>query len=172
MKIQDVLFVLGIKKNLLSISALDAKGMRVVFIDGQVLMWPKGKTIDDVVVIGEKEGGLYKLKGQPEQSLVHESVETNEIWHRRIAHVNYRALPLARKVVEGLPKIQAKHDGVCIGCAKGKNTKKKFPSKEIKGKRILEIIHSNVCGPMSSSSLSRYAYYVSFIDDFSSKTWI
>ena len=32
MKIKDVLFVLGLKKNLLSISALDAKGMRVAFV--------------------------------------------------------------------------------------------------------------------------------------------
>ena len=41
-----------------------------------------------------------------------------------------------------------------------------------KAKGILEIIHSDVCGPMSSSSLSGYAYFVSFIDDFSRKTWI
>ena len=47
---KDVLYVPGIEKNLLSIFALDAKGMRVAFIDGQVLMWPKGKTIDDAVV--------------------------------------------------------------------------------------------------------------------------
>ena len=50
-------------------------------------MWPRGKTIDNAIVIGEKEGGLYKLKGQPEQDLVHDSVEPNEIWHRRLAHV-------------------------------------------------------------------------------------
>ena len=86
--------------------------------------------------------------------------------------MHYRALPLARKVVEGLPEIQAKHEGVCKGCAKGKNTKKTFPSSKIKAKGILEIIHSDVCGPMSSSSLSGYVYYVSFVDDFSRKTWI
>ena len=39
--------------------------MRVVFIDDQVIMWPKRKTINDAVVIGEQEGGLYKLKDQP-----------------------------------------------------------------------------------------------------------
>ena len=39
-------------------------------------------------------------------------------------------------------------------------------------KGILEIIHSDVCGPMPSSSLSGYVYYVSFIDDFSRMTWI
>ena len=60
-------------------------------------------TIDDVVMIGEQEGGLYILKGQPKQALVHDSVEPNELWHRRLAHVNYRALPLASKDVEGLP---------------------------------------------------------------------
>ena len=54
----------------------------------------------------------------------------------------------------------------------GKNTKKTFPSSEIKEKGILEIIHSDVCGTMSSISLSRYVYYVSFIDNFSRKTWI
>ena len=48
---KEVLFVPGLKKNLLSIAELDEKGMRVAFIDAQVIMWPKGKTIDDVVVI-------------------------------------------------------------------------------------------------------------------------
>ena len=66
LKMKNVLFVLGLKNNLLSISALDAKGMRVSFVDGQVLMWPKGKTINDAIVIGEQEGSLYKLNGHPE----------------------------------------------------------------------------------------------------------
>ena len=47
--------MLGLKKNILSISALDAKGIRVAFINGQVIMWPKGKTINDVVVIENKK---------------------------------------------------------------------------------------------------------------------
>ena len=53
MKMKNVLFVLGLKKKLLSISALDAKGMRVSFVDGQFLMWPKGKTFDYAIVIRE-----------------------------------------------------------------------------------------------------------------------
>ena len=60
-------------------------------------MWPKEKTIDDVVVIGEQEGGLYKLKGQPKNAMVHESMEPSELWNRRLAHVHYRALPIASK---------------------------------------------------------------------------
>ena len=49
---------------------------------------------------------------------------------------------------------------------------KTFPSRERKAKGILEIVHSDVCGPMSYSSLSGYVYYVSFIDDLSRNTWV
>ena len=42
LKIKDVLYVTILKKNLLSISTLDAKGMRVAFVDLQVLIWHKG----------------------------------------------------------------------------------------------------------------------------------
>ena len=78
---KEVLFMPGLKNNLLSISTLDAKRMRVAFIDGQVIMWPKGKTIDDAIVIGEQKRGFYKLKGHLEQALVHETVEPSELWH-------------------------------------------------------------------------------------------
>ena len=123
-------------------------------------------------MIGEEDEGLYKLKGQPEQALVHDSIEPSELWHRRLAHVRYRSLPMAGKVVSGLPKIQAKHEGIFKGCAQGNNAKKTFPSSEIKEKGMLEIVHSDMCGPMSSISLSGYVHYVSFIDDFSRNTWI
>ena len=47
---KDVLYVPGLKKNLLS---KRIKGIRVSFVDGQVLMRPRGKTIEDETVIGE-----------------------------------------------------------------------------------------------------------------------
>ena len=36
-------------------------------------MWTKGKTIEDVVIISKEEGGLYKLKGNPETTLFHDT---------------------------------------------------------------------------------------------------
>ena len=62
-------------------------------------MWPRGKTIGDAIVIEEQEGGLCKLKGHREQVMVHDTVEPNELWHRRLAHVHYRALPLTSKAI-------------------------------------------------------------------------
>ena len=79
--------------------------MRAAFIDGQGIMCPNGKTVNDAVVIGEQEEGLYKLKGHRKKALFHETVEPNELWHRRLAHVHYRALPFPSKVVEGLPEM-------------------------------------------------------------------
>ena len=47
-----------------------------------------------------------------------------------------------------------------------------FPKSETKTKGTLELIHSDVCGPMSSTYLSGYEYYVTLIDDYSIKAWI
>ena len=54
----------------------------------------------------------------------------------------------------------------------GKNIKKAFPSSDNRDQGILDLVHSNVCGPMSSPSLSGCLYYVIFIDDYSRKCWI
>ena len=81
LKMKDVLYVPSLKKNLLSISGLEKKGFRVAFVDGQVLMWPRGKTIDDAIVIGVEEGGMYKLKGISYQALVHSTINPCELWH-------------------------------------------------------------------------------------------
>jgi hypothetical protein len=59
-----------------------------------------------------------------------------------------------------------------MACAQGKNVKNTFPSSDNKAKEILGIVDSYICGTMSSTSLSRYTYYVTFIDDYSRNTWI
>jgi hypothetical protein len=102
MRMKDVLYVLGLKKNLIFISSLDKKGFRVAFVYGEVIMWSKGKTIEDAVVIGIEEGGLHKLKGHSDVALTHSNESPCELWHRRIAHINYKALPYVSKVVTGL----------------------------------------------------------------------
>ena len=63
----------------------------------------KGKTIDDVVVIGVEEGRLYKLKGHADLALMTSTVSPCELWHRRLAHIHYKALPIVSKVVRCLP---------------------------------------------------------------------
>jgi hypothetical protein len=129
------------------------------------------KNIKEAIVIGKEDGGLYKLKGHSEETLTHSMENPCELWHRRLAHINYKALPYVSKAVTGLPKFKVDHEGVCNRCAQGKNIKNHFPKRDNKA-GVLELIHSDVCGPMPSTSISGYVYYVSFIDDYSRKNWV
>ena len=72
----------------------------------------------------------------------------------RLARLHYRALPSLRKVVTGLPEFEVQHDGVCRGCALGKNVKKPFPNSDRRVKGILDLIHSDLCRPMSVTTKS------------------
>ena len=148
----DILYVPGLKKNLLSISALDKKGFKVAILDGEILMWPKGKTLEDVVVIGV-EGGLYKLKGHSEAAMLHDITSPCELWHKRLAHLNYKALPYVSEAMTGIPDMKIDHEGVYKGCAEGKNIKNPFLKSKTKIEGTLELIHSDVCSPMPSTSL-------------------
>ena len=88
MKMKGFMYSLGLKKSLLSISSLDKKGFKVAFVDGDVLMWTKGKPINDTVLIGVEEIGLYRLKGLMDSSLMTSSISPCELWHIRISHIH------------------------------------------------------------------------------------
>lgn len=75
-------------------------------------------------------------------------------------------------MVTGFPELQVDHGGICRGCALGKNAKGSFPTNTNRSKGALDLVHLDVCGPMTMASLSGYWYYVIFIDDLSRKTWI
>jgi hypothetical protein len=53
-----------------------------------------------------------------------------------------------------------------------KNVKDDFPSSDSRSKEILNMLHLDVCGPMSFLSMSGCRYYVTFIDDYFRRTWI
>ena len=172
LQLDDVLYVPSMKRNLVSISALEDKRYRVTFADGNVLALHKNSSMNTAKVISIREESLYRLTTPPAQALVHDSTNINELWHRRLAHLNSQALPALKNMVTGLPMLHVDHDGVCRVCALGNNTKGSFPKSENKSKGILDLIHSDLCGPMTVTSLDGYNYYVTFVDDHSRKTWI
>jgi hypothetical protein len=137
LKMKDVLYVPGLKKNLLSISYLEKKGFRFAFIDGEVIMWAKGETLKEEIVIGNEENGLYKLKGHSEAAMTHAIENSCELWYRILAHINYKVLPYICKAVTGLPELKGDHKCVCNGCAEGKNIKNPFPKRDNKTKGVL-----------------------------------
>jgi len=112
------------------------------------------------------------LKGKPESALLHNEVSTSELWHRRLDHLHCRALPILSKMVTRLPELLDQNEGVCKGYALGKNSRKKFPNINNRVEGILDIIHLDVCGNMSTPSIGNFLYYATFIDDYFIKTWI
>jgi hypothetical protein len=160
------------KMNLVFVSSLEDKGYTVIFSEGKFLAWHKNSHMDYARVIGVRENNLYKLTARPVQALLHDTISLSELWHIRLARLYYRALLTMGKMVTGLPKIHIEHYGVCRGCALGKNVKGSFSSSDNRSKGILDLIHTDVCGPMTIYFLNIYLYYVLFIDDHSQKTWI
>ena len=103
---------------------------------------------------------------------MHKTVNLCELWHRRFGHLHYGALPSLQNIVTGMPDFQNDHDGVCRGCVIGKNVKSSLSSSNRRSKGILNLVHSDIFGPMTTPSLSRYLYFVLFINDFWWNTWI
>ena len=64
------------------------------------------------------------------------------------------------------------HEGVCQGCVEGKHTRGPFLSSVIKTSDVLQLIHYDLSGMLPMTSLGGCSYYMTFIDDFSRKTWI
>jgi hypothetical protein len=172
LQLSEVLYVPGMKRNLVSISSLEDKGYKVTISEGRVLAWHKESHINSAKFIGVRESNLYILTIRPVHALLHYIIILSELWNMRLAHIHYRALPTPGKMVTGLPEIHIQHKGVCKGCALGNNVKGSFLSSDNRSKEILDLIHLDVCGPMTVASLNGYLYYVLFIDDHSQKTWI
>ena len=109
------------------------------------------------------------------QEIFQEEVKgENWLWHLRFGHLNFRGLNLLHRkdMVKGLPLIE-KPNNLCEGCILGKQHKESFPvGKSIRAKAPLEIVHSALCGPMQMPSLASSHYVLTFIDDYTRKTWV
>ena len=79
---------------------------------------------------------------------------------------------MLRDMTIGMLYFSTEPSGVCKRCALGKYTKTAFSSSDNRSTGTLDLIHSDLCRPMSSVSLRGYDYYVTFIDDHSRKNWI
>ena len=61
---------------------------------------------------------------------------------------------------------------VCESCLKGKMTKRPFAAKGNRSKEVLELVHSDLCGPMNIQARGGFEYFITFIDDYSRYRYI
>ena len=91
-----------------------------------------------------------------------------DLWHQRFGHLSRNNLRLLRdqKLVSGMDFQSVKELEFCESCAHGKQKRASFPKGQAtRASEILEIVHSDVCGPMQGNSLGGSRYFVTFIDD-------
>ncbi|KAG7311034.1 hypothetical protein JYU34_003892, partial [Plutella xylostella] len=97
----------------------------------------------------------------------------HELWHKRLGHLNARSMKLMKNgLVTGMDYPNTTFNP-CVACIEGKQTRLPFPKKSYSRSSVkLGLVHTDVCGPMQVPSFSGKRYFVTFIDDFSRKTFI
>ena len=79
--------------------------------------------------------------------------DLRKLWHKRMGHIHHGELKLLHEMVTGVPEVSTEHDDACKGCVLGKFAKASFPRSDIRSEGVLDLVHSYVCGPMSTKSL-------------------
>lgn len=73
-------------------------------------------------------------------------------------------------MVKGLPHINEDHDP-CETCILAKHPRDAFPNASFRAQEQLELVHTDLCGPMQTQSIGSF-YFLTFINDFSRKVWV
>eukprot|EP00253_Pinus_taeda_P015860 PITA_15860 len=107
--LQEVLYVPNLKKNLVPISTMEDKGFKVAFIDGKVHVWKRN--FKQAFTLGFKADNLYQVGGSPLGAMSCNTSLQSKLWCRRFAHLHYKALPDARKIVTGMLEFKIEHEG-------------------------------------------------------------
>jgi hypothetical protein len=95
-------------------------------------------------------------------------------WHERFGHVNMASLQkLAQEeLVHGLPEI-GQVGQFCEACQAGKQRRTSFPMKvEYRAQRCLELVHDDLCCPISSTTSRGNKYFLLLVDDLSRYMWV
>eukprot|EP00253_Pinus_taeda_P021872 PITA_21872 len=135
-----------------------------------------------VLMRGVRIGTLYKLQGSTvvdgcNSSMVPEngaenlvvSGEKTMLWHQRLGHIGEKGLRIlhGKGMVEGMSNSSLDFD-FCENCVYGKQSRVSFPSGGKRTKQILELVHSDVFGPVKVPSLGNSVKTTPY---YTSKNW-
>ncbi|XP_076909939.1 uncharacterized protein LOC143567386 [Bidens hawaiensis] len=152
---QDVFHVPGMKKNLFSIPQITSTGKYVLFGPDNMQIFDKYETPSIPILQGKRTDTVYVLSAESAYVDKMSGCQTTDLWHARLSHVGFDKLELMVKneLVEGLPKFEVKKELVCAGCQFGKAHEQPYESSNYKAKEPLELIHSDVFGPVKQPSV-------------------
>jgi hypothetical protein len=100
-----------------------------------------------------------------------ESTEKVELWHKRLCHMSENDMvELSKRSV--LSDMRNPHLKKCDGCFVEKKNRASFKIHSPRRPEILDLVHTHLCGPMKTKTVGGSAYFLTFVDDHSRKTWV
>ncbi|KAG7564376.1 Ribonuclease H-like superfamily [Arabidopsis suecica] len=170
----QTLYVPSISRNLVSLSKLDLAGFKSTQGDGCFNLFLNSNRIGSGILVD----GLYMLILADQHFETHLTLQDKSgvkgktcrkdsyyLWHKRLGHISSERIK--RLVKDGvIPNVDFTNIKECIDCIKGKQTKhtKKGATRST---QLLEIIHTDICGPFDVPSFGGEKYFITFIDDYS-----
>lgn len=147
----DVFYIPTLCDNILSLGQMSEEGNKVL-MDGEYL-WVHDNDGNLLMKVKRSSNRLYKISLEESHSgcLIAKIEENSWLWHSSLGHVNFHAMGLMEKhgMVAGLPKLGQPKEA-CKGCLMAKQTRTPFLSKSTyMSKKILELVHGDICGPIS-----------------------
>lgn len=168
-QVREVLYIPQLAANLLSVSAIVKNGCKVNFRDkGCDIYDQNNKFLCSATLINN----LYQLNTHREVfSNLTCSNDLNNVvlWHRRMGHLNFSDVNKLPEYVEGINPFPVKKSQsliTCTTCLEGKQSRLPFSNIGSRASQPLQLIHTDLCGPMEQVSLGGMKYFITFIDDF------
>lgn len=173
--VSNVLHVPDLSVNLLSVSQIVLKDYKVIFdkfgcriYDVNDQLHSTGRHVNNSFIVN-------LAKSQCNFSMKKVDNTTSELWHRRMAHLNRNdLLKLKNGLASGISFNDQPNQSTssCVPCLQGKQTRRPFPKKGSRATSVMELIHSDLCGPMEVRSISGAKYFLTLIDDLSRKVFV
>ena len=171
-ELRETYVVPSVRRNLVSISVLDKYGYSCSFGDNKFSLFlnsslvATGLLIDNLSMlntIASYNDTLQITSRGTKQKLSREN--SAMLRHKRLGHISKGRLE--RLVSHGiLESLDYSDLNVCIECIKGKQTnKRKLSANRSTG--VLQLIHTDICGPFPTASWNGQQYFITFIDDYS-----
>ena len=159
----------ALTKSLISTGQLDDIGYHTVF-GSQSWKIMKGSM---VIAKGVKCGLLYPMHVSSinENVVAITRVPSTSLWHCRLGHISRSGMESLTRFGY-LPVLPYSDFPFCEFCVYGKHAKSSHKSLDKKQLQPLELVHSDVCGPMPTRSLGGGLYFITFIDDATRKVWV
>jgi hypothetical protein len=168
-RLDETLYVPDLRSNLLSVAKLTEHGYEVIFRRNEAIV--TNPDTGENVIVARRDKDMYYIDELSEESRVSQtrsqiSVSLQE-WHERFGHLNEKDLKniIRKQKVDGIDIKADEALPVCETCVKGKQTRKPFTRSVSQSTELLELVHTDVCGPMRVNSLAGSRYFVTFIDD-------